>query len=61
MRRPEAVELFIEMSGKNIVWWEPVYESKSMFLVRCSEGKEWFVLGDRGDIITWEKLNDGSN
>jgi hypothetical protein len=60
-RRPEAIELFIEQSGKKLFWWEPVYDSKSMFRVEDQDGKKWFVMGDKGDIVTWEIVDFSSH
>ncbi len=61
MRRPEAVELLIEQSGNKVFGWEPCYGSKSMFLVEDQDGKKWFVMGDKGDIVTWEIVDFSSH
>ena len=44
------------MTGRNIFWWEPVGDA-GMFRVEDTDGKQWFVMHDKHDIIEWEIID----
>jgi hypothetical protein len=41
------------MSGRDLFWWEPVGDA-GMYRVEDTDGKQWFVMGDKQDVIEWE-------
>ena len=56
MKQPETIALWKEMTGRNIFWWEPVGDA-GMFRVEDTDGKQWFIMHDKHDIIEWEIID----
>ena len=53
MKQPETIRLWKEVSGRNLFWWEPVGDA-GMYRVEDTDGKQWFVMGNKQDVIQWE-------
>ena len=49
VRRPETIELWVQLTGKKLFWWEPLGDSDS-FVVCDSEATEYIVRQNDGDI-----------
>ena len=49
VRRPETIELWVQLTGKKLFWWEPLGDSGS-FVVCDSEATEYIVRQNNGDI-----------
>ena len=49
VRRPETIELWVQLTGKKLFWWEPLGDSGS-FVVCDSEETEYIVRQNNGDI-----------
>ena len=47
-RRPEAIEMFIEHHGRNILWWEPFGTS---FKVEDVTGQNWLITKIGADLV----------
>lgn len=57
MKRPQAIDLWSQQSGKKVFWWEPVDKDETMFRVEDTDGEQWFVMQSNGDIIQWRVVN----
>ncbi len=49
VRRPETIELWVQLTGKKLFWWEPLGDSGS-FVVCDSEATEYIVRQNDGEI-----------
>ena len=48
-RRPETIELWLELTGKKLFWWEPLGNSGS-FVVCDTDATEYVVRQNKGDV-----------
>lgn len=49
IRKPETVEMWLELTGKKLFWWEPLGDSGS-FAICDSDAIEYIVRQSNGDI-----------
>lgn len=49
VRRPEAVELWVQLTGKKLFWWEPIANTNS-FIVCDMDATEYVLRQNNGDI-----------
>ncbi len=56
MKQPETIRLWKQMSGRDLFWWEPGGDA-GMYRVEDTDGKQWFVMGDKQDVIEWEMVD----
>ncbi|MCP4889786.1 MAG: hypothetical protein GY904_24665 [Planctomycetaceae bacterium] len=57
MSKPEAIRLFIELTGESIFWWEPVGDKPGLYLVALADGTQRWVAQNGGEISHWRNLN----
>lgn len=49
VRRPETIELWVQLTGKKLFWWEPIANTNS-FIVCDMEATEYVLRQNNGDI-----------